>query len=71
MDKDTKSYLNSLMTAAPKELKNVVLTQGNIIFEVLDRRNMVDKYTAAIIKRTIDYSKETRSSIYNKFKFHL
>ena len=67
MDKDTKSYLNSLMTAAPKELKNVVLTQGNIIFEVLDRRNMVDKYTAAIIKRTIDYSKETRSSIYNKF----
>lgn len=67
MDKDAKSYLNSLMTAAPKELKNVVLTQGNIIFEVLDRRNMVDKYTAAIIKRTIDYSKETRSSIYNKF----
>ena len=67
MDKDTKNYLNSLMTAAPKELKNVTLTQGNIIFEVLDRRNMVDKYTAAIIKRTIDYSKETRSSIYNKF----
>ena len=67
MDKDTKNYLNTLMTAAPKEYKNIKLTQGNIVVEVLDRRNMVSKYTAAVIKRTIDYSKDTRSAIYNKF----
>jgi peptidyl-prolyl cis-trans isomerase D len=67
MDNDTKNYLNTLMTAAPKEVKNVKLTQGNIILQVLDRRNMVDKFTAAVIKHTIDYSKDTRSAIYNKF----
>lgn len=67
MDNDTKNYLNQLLTSAPQELKNVQTTQGNIIVQVLDRRNMIDKYTAAVIKKTIDYSKDTRSAIFNKF----
>lgn len=67
MDNDTKNYLVSLLTMAPKEIKNVSTTQGNVIIQVLDRKNMVDKYTAAVIKKTIDYSKDTRSAIYNKF----
>lgn len=28
---------------------------------------MVDKYTAAVVKKSIDYSKETRGAIFNKF----
>ena len=67
MDNDTKNYLNTLLTMAPKETRNIATTQGNIIVEVLDRKNMVEKYTAAVIKKTIDYSKDTRSAIYNKF----
>lgn len=67
MDNDTKNYLNSLLTMPAKELKNIQLTQGNLIVEVLDRRNMIDKFTAAVIKKPIDYSKETRSGIFNKF----
>ena len=67
MDKDTKNYLNSLLTMAPKEMKNIATTQGNVIVQVLDRKNMVEKFTAAVIKKTIDYSKDTRSAIYNKF----
>ena len=67
IDKDTKNYLMSLMTMAAKEVKNISLTQGNIIIQVLDRKNMVDKYTAAVIKRPIDYSKETRGEAFNKF----
>ncbi len=67
MDNDTKNYLVSLLTMSPKEMKNVSTTQGNVIIQVLDRKNMVDKYTAAVIKKTIDYSKDTRSAIYNKF----
>ena len=67
MDNDTKNYLVSLLTMGVKEMKNVSTTQGNVIIQVLDRKNMVDKYTAAVIKKTIDYSKDTRSTIYNKF----
>ena len=67
IDNDSKTYLNNLLTMGDKELKNIQTTQGNIIVEVLDRKNMINKYTAAVIKRTIDYSSETRSKIFNKF----
>ncbi len=67
MDNDTKNYLISILTMAPKEMKNISTSQGNVIVEVLDRKNMVEKFTAAVIKKTIDYSKDTRSAIYNKF----
>jgi peptidyl-prolyl cis-trans isomerase D len=67
MDKDTKSYLLSLNTAAVNSLQNITLTQGNLIFKVLDRKGMEDKYTAAVIKRTIDFSQDTYRNAYNKF----
>jgi peptidyl-prolyl cis-trans isomerase D len=67
MDKDTKGYIESLNTMAPNELKNIELTQGNIIVQVLDRKAMINKYTAAVIKKTIDFSKDTYSKAYNKF----
>ncbi len=67
IDKDTKNYLTTLLTSGVNELKNIEMTQGNIIVQVLDRKNMVDKYTAAVVKKSIDYSKETRGAIFNKF----
>ena len=47
--------------------QNVKFAQGNIIVQVTDRRNFVDKYDVAIIKHTIDFSKGTYSDAYNKF----
>lgn len=67
IDRDSKGYLMDLMTMGVNATKNIELTQGNIILQVLDRKNMVDKYTVAVIKKTIDYSKETRGGIFNKF----
>lgn len=67
MDKDTKQYLYDLMTMGVNQMKSISLPQGNIIVQVLDRKNMINKYTAAVIKKTIDYSKETRGTIFNKF----
>ena len=67
MDNDTKGYLMSLNTMAPNELKNISLTQGNIIVQVLDRKNFITKYTAAVVKKTIDFSKDTYNAAYNKF----
>ena len=67
MDADTKNYLSTLNTMAAGELKNITLTQGNIIVQVLDRKNFITKYTAAVVKKTIDFSKDTYSAAYNKF----
>lgn len=67
LDKDTKGYLESLNTMNVNELKNIELSQGNLIVQVVDRRHMITKYTAAVVKKTIDFSKDTYSAAYNKF----
>ena len=67
IDADSKEYLISLNTLPVGELKNLQFSQGNVIVQVTDRRNMVTKYDLAIIKHAIDFSKQTYSDAYNKF----
>jgi len=67
IDAESKNYLNAILNTAVGELKNVELTQGNIILQVTDRKHMVDKYDVATVKHTIDFSKQTYSDAYNKF----
>ncbi len=67
MDADTKTYINTLNNLGVSETRNMKLGQGNVIIQVVDRRAMINKYTAAVIKKTIDFSKETYSAAYNKF----
>lgn len=67
IDKDTRTYLETVNTSAVGELKNIELTSANVIMLVTDRRAFVDKYVAAVIKTPIDFTKETYSAAYNKF----
>lgn len=67
MDKDTKSYINTLNTAALNELCKLEMPQFSIILQVTDRKAMTEKYTAAVIKKPIEFSKDTYSAAYNKF----
>ena len=67
LDVDTKTYIGTLNNSGVNELKNVKIGQGNLIVQVVDRRAMINKYTAAVIKKTIDFSKDTYSKAYNKF----
>ena len=67
IDEDSKSYLTSLNTLATGELKNLKFSQGNVIVQVTDRRAMTTKYDVAVIKNTIDFSKQTYSDAYNQF----
>ena len=67
IDTDSKEYLSTLNTLPVGEMKNLKFSQGNVIVQVTDRRNFVEKYDVAIIKHTIDFSKQTYSDAYNKF----
>ena len=67
IDADTKNYIEAINTLAPNELKNLEMTQGNIIIQVTARKAMVTKYDVAVVKHTIDFSKDTYSQAYNKF----
>lgn len=67
MDVNTKNYIQSLNTMAAGEVKNITLDQGNIILQVVTKKANVEKYQAAIIKKTIEFSRNTYSTAYNKF----
>ena len=67
MDEESKNYLNSINTLGINELKNLEFSQGNIVLQVTARKAMVEKYDVAVIKHTIDFSKDTYSEAYNKF----
>ena len=67
IDADSKNYIAALTTLQPNELKNVAFANGNIVLQVTARKAMVTKYDVAIVKHTIDFSKQTYSEAYNKF----
>lgn len=67
LDKDSRTIIETLNTLPVGQMKNVELSAGNAVLVVTQRSNLVDKYTAAVIKRSIDFSKDTYSAAYNKF----
>ncbi|WP_308270798.1 peptidylprolyl isomerase [Prevotella sp.] len=67
LDHNTKDYIMSLNTMSVNELKNVALSQGNLIVQVVDRKGMINKYVAAVVKKNVAFSKDTYSAAYNKF----
>ena len=67
MSEDNRTYIEALLNGEVNAIQNVALTQGNIILQVVDKKAMKAKTTAAIIKKLIDFSKATRSDAYNKF----
>ena len=67
LDADTKTYINTLVTLGAGEIKNLEMAQANLVLQVTDRKKMVDKYDVAIVKHTIDFSKDTYSQAYNNF----
>ena len=67
MDKDNKAFINALNTQAVKATSQLQLGQGYVILQVCDRKAMIEKYTAAVIKKNVDFSQDTYRTAYNKF----
>ena len=67
MDDDNLAFINKAQSMAVGEMTNIDFPQGNIILQVTDRKNMVTKYNAAVIKCPLNYSPETSKAEYNKF----
>lgn len=67
MDKDNKTFINTLNTASVNALNTIQLGQGYVVLQVLDKKGMVEKYMAAVIKKPIDFSQDTYRAAYNKF----
>ena len=67
LDADSKAFIDAINNGVVGEYKNIELSQGNIILLVTNRKAMVNKYDLAIVKHTIEFSKQTYTEAYNKF----
>lgn len=64
---DDLKYISAVTSLGTNELANLQLTMGNMIVQVVNKKNTVDKYKIALVKRTVDFSNETYNKAYNKF----
>lgn len=71
INEDNRRLINTLFTTAQGQYEKVKTNAGTIIVKVTDRRNIIDKYNAAIIKREIAFSQETATKAYNELSSFL
>ena len=67
LDADNAKYIKALVYGKKNELTNLELGQVNVILQVLDKKAVKDKYQIAVIKRPVEFSKETYNKAYNDF----
>lgn len=67
IDGDNLKYIEAITTGKVKELVNLPLMQANIILQVTNKKADVEKYKVAVVKRSVDFSKETYNKAYNAF----
>ncbi len=67
LDESNLKFINAINTQAVGTTQQVKLGNGIAIVRVVDRKNMVEKYQVAIVKRPIDFSNDTFNKTYNDF----
>ena len=67
LDADNAKYIKALINGKKNELANLELGQAHVILQVLDKKAVKDKYQIAVIKRPVEFSKETYNKAYNEF----
>ena len=68
---DDKNFVAALFETPVGTYKRLDIAGGSLIVKVTDRRNVIDKYDVAVIKRSIDFSEDTHNKVWNKFSSFL
>ena len=67
LDAENTKYIKALIEGKKNEFTNLELGQFNVILQVLNKKAVKDKYQIAVIKRPVEFSKETYNKAYNEF----
>lgn len=67
LDADNSKFINTLLNQPVNELANLNMGQANLILQVMNKKSMQTKYKVAVVKREVEFSKETYKAAYNKF----
>lgn len=69
-DEDRK-FVETLFSTPAGTNTKLDINDGKLIIRIINRRNFIDKYNVAIIKRAIDFSEKTHNDVWNKFSSFL
>ena len=67
LDADNSKFINTLLNQPVNELASLNMGQANLILQVMNKKSMQTKYKVAVVKREVEFSKETYNAAYNKF----
>ena len=67
LDADNSKFINTLLNQPVNEPANLNMGQANLILQVMNKKSMQTKYKVAVVKREVEFSKETYNAAYNKF----
>ena len=67
VDGDNLKYITAVTSLPVNELNNLALAQANVILQVTAKKAVKDKYKVAVVKRPVEFSKQTYSKAYNDF----
>lgn len=67
LDENNVKLFSTLFSLGVNETANLSLPQASVIMQVVDKKAVKDKYKVAVIKKTVNFSKETYNKIYNDF----
>lgn len=72
IDESNRIFLETVGNASVGTYNKIVLPgQGVLVNQVTDRKNMIQKYNLAVIKRPVDFSRDTYGKAYSDFKAFL
>ena len=67
LDENNQKFINAICNQAVGTTQQVKIGTGIAILRVIDRKNFVNKYNVAVVKRPIDFSNDTFNKTFNDF----
>ena len=67
LDAENTKFINTLISQPVKDITNLQIGQASLILQVMDKKANQNKYKVAVVKRPVEFSKETYNAAYNKF----
>ena len=67
LDAENLKFISAITNGNKGDLVNLNMGQANIILQITDKKDVKEQYKIPVIKREVEFSKETYSKAYNAF----
>ncbi|MCQ2244938.1 MAG: SurA N-terminal domain-containing protein [Bacteroidaceae bacterium] len=71
IDGDNKKYIDAIVDGAVNDVQTIAMTNVTLVLQVTEKKATKEMYDVAVIKKAIEFSKETSTDAYNKFSAYV